>query len=168
MPRTTGTGLSPPPKATSNPRTERTGPVMRMHHGGALYWRPSRFEPDRSRDQQVVDVEGEPADILCRHNQPGVVGIGRNGEGRLHHDFVKVIVSAFHVRAGSGRSVDAVDGGNIFGMRMWRSEDRVVGCPVDAVRGYAGWEFLNVADGSKQRIEPPLEQRIDELRPLEH
>ena len=40
--------------------------------------------------------------------------------------------------------------------------------PVNAVRGHAGREFLNVADGAEHRIEPPLEQRVDELCPLEH
>jgi hypothetical protein len=101
MPRTAGTGRPEPTKATSSPRTDRMG----SPRGGSaaavirLWIRsippvPSRassgFEPDGARDQHVVDVVREAVHVLGRDDQAGVVGVGRDREGRLDQHLVEV------------------------------------------------------------------------------
>ena len=152
------------------PHRERDGEVTDRKYGLVLRRGHARRTcitgPEGSQDQHVVHVEREARKVLGRDDQPGIVGVGRNAECRLDQRLVEVVVRGLHVRPRSERRVHAVDGGDVFGMRMRLAENGVVGRAVDAVRRHARRELLHVADTAEHGIEVALEQGVDELGPL--
>ena len=118
MPRTAGTGLCLPRRRP--PARVRRGPVRSCGCTcGALIGAPQGLNPI-VRATSMLSMSSVKPPTFCRHDQPDIVGVGRDGEGRLHQHLVEVVVGGLHVGAGAERAVDPVDRRDIFGKRMRR------------------------------------------------